>query len=35
MVKAVSWPGWYRLCDLEGVDIPNSWNIEHLRRFYP
>ena len=28
-------PGSYWLCDKEGVDIPNSWHIELLRRFYP
>jgi hypothetical protein len=33
MVKQVTWPT-YRLCDLDGVDVPNSWHIDHLRRFY-
>jgi hypothetical protein len=33
MVKEVTRPT-YRLCDLNGVDIPNSWHIDHLRRFY-
>ena len=34
-VKEVTRPGAYRLTTMQGVDIPNSWNIEHLRRFYP
>jgi hypothetical protein len=34
MVKQVTRPTSYRLCDLDGVDIPNSWHIDHLRRFY-
>jgi hypothetical protein len=34
MVKAVTRPTFYRLCDLNGVDGLNSWHIDHLRRFY-
>ncbi|HET8670197.1 MAG TPA: reverse transcriptase-like protein [Candidatus Saccharimonadales bacterium] len=34
-VKAVTRPGSYRLTDLKDVDIPNSWHIDHLIRFYP
>jgi hypothetical protein len=34
MVKAVTRPTSYRLCDLDGVDVLNSWHIDHLRRFY-
>jgi hypothetical protein len=34
MVKEVTRPTSYRLCDLDGVDVPNSWHIDHLRRFY-
>jgi hypothetical protein len=34
MVKAVIRPTSYMLCDLDGVDIPNSWHIDHLRCFY-
>jgi hypothetical protein len=34
MVKQVTRPTSYRLCDLDGVDVPNSWYIDHLRRFY-
>ena len=35
IVKCVSWPGSYRLMTQDGVEVPNSWNIEYLRRFYP
>jgi len=35
VVKEVTRLGSYRLCDLDGIDIPNSWHIEHLIRFYP
>jgi hypothetical protein len=34
MVKAVTKPTSYRLCDLDGVDVPNSWHIDLLRHFY-
>ena len=34
VVKEVTQPGSYRLCDLDGLDVPNSWHIEHLIRFY-
>ena len=35
IVKDVTQPGSYRLCDQDGVDIPNSWHIKHLRHFCP
>ena len=35
VVKEVTRPGSYRLCDMEGIDIPNSWHTEHLIHFYP
>ena len=35
IVKEVTRLGSYRLCDLDGIDVPNSWHIEHLIRFYP
>ena len=35
VVKEVTRPGSYRQCDMEGIDIPNSWHIEQLIRFYP
>ena len=28
-------PGAARLETQEGVPIPNAWNIQHLRKFYP
>jgi hypothetical protein len=34
MVKVVTRPTSYRLCDLDGVDVLNSWHIDHLRCFY-
>jgi hypothetical protein len=34
MVKEVTRPTSYRLCDLDGVNVLNSWHIDHLRRFY-
>ena len=35
VVKEVTRPGSCWLCDLDGLDVPNSWHIEHLIRFYP
>ena len=35
VVKEVTRLGPYRLCDMEGIDIPNSWHIEQLIHFYP
>ena len=35
VIKEVTRLGSYRLCDLDGIDVPNSWHIEHLIRFYP
>ena len=35
IVKAVTRPRSYRLCDMDERDIPNSWLINLLRRFYP
>jgi hypothetical protein len=34
MVKEVTRPTSYRLCNLDGNDIKNSWHIDLLRRFY-
>jgi hypothetical protein len=34
MVKAVTSTTSYRLCDLDGVDVPNSWHIDLLRHLY-
>jgi hypothetical protein len=35
MVAEVTRPGSYRLTQMDGTEIGNSWNIEHLRKFYP
>ena len=35
IVKAVTRPGFYRLCDMDERDVPNSWHIDLLRCFYP
>ena len=35
IVKAVTRLGSYRLCDMDERDVPNSWHIDLLRRFYP
>ena len=32
VIKEVTRLGSYRLCDLDGIDVPNSW---HIIRFYP
>ena len=28
-------PASYRITDADGNEVPNSWNIEHMRKFYP
>ena len=35
IVTKVTRPGSHRITDADGNEVPNSWNIEHLRRFYP
>jgi hypothetical protein len=35
MVAEVTRPGSYRLTQMDDTEIGNSWNIEHLRKFYP
>ena len=35
IVSKVTGPGSYRLQTLTGEEVNNSWNIEHLCRFYP
>jgi hypothetical protein len=35
MVAEVTRPGSYRLTQMDGTEVGNSWNIEHLRKFYP
>jgi hypothetical protein len=34
-VSKVCRPGSVRLATEKGVQLPNPWNIEHLRKFYP
>jgi transposase InsO family protein len=34
-VSKVTRLGSYRLTQMDGTEVGNSWNIEHLRRFYP
>jgi len=35
IISKVTRPGSYRIIDANGNEVPNSWNIERLRRFYP
>jgi transposase InsO family protein len=35
VVVEVTRPGSYRLTQMDGTEVGNSWNIEHLRKFYP
>jgi hypothetical protein len=35
IVSEVTRPGSYRLTQMNGTEVGNSWNIEHLRKFYP
>ena len=35
IVSKVIRPGSYRITDANGNEVPNSKNIEHLRKFYP
>jgi hypothetical protein len=35
IIKQITRPGSYRLQYPEGQDIPNSWNVQNLRKFYP
>jgi hypothetical protein len=34
LVVSSSRPGSYRLEDMDGNDIPRSWNVDELRRYY-
>jgi hypothetical protein len=34
MVVSSSRPGSYRLNDMDGNDVPRSWNADELRRYY-
>ena len=35
IVSKVTRSGSYRIIDADGNEVPNSWNIEHLRKCYP
>jgi hypothetical protein len=35
IVKQITRLGSYRLQYPEGQDVPNSWNVQNLRKFYP
>jgi hypothetical protein len=35
IVSKVTRPGSYQLVYQDGQEVPNSWNIEHLRKFFP
>jgi hypothetical protein len=35
IVSEVTRPESYRLSQMDGTEVGNSWNIEHLRKFYP
>jgi hypothetical protein len=34
LIVSLSRPGSYRLKDMDGNDIPRSWNVDELRRYY-
>jgi hypothetical protein len=34
IISKVTRPGSYQITDANGNEVPNSWNIEHLCRFY-
>jgi hypothetical protein len=34
LVSALNKPGSFRLKDIEGNDIPRSWNLDELRRYH-
>ena len=35
IISKVTRPRSYRITDADGNEVRNSWNIEHLRKFYP
>jgi hypothetical protein len=35
IISMVTRPGSYRLTQMDSTEVGNSWNIEHLRKFYP
>jgi hypothetical protein len=34
IVSKITRPGSYRLTQMDGTELGNSWNIEHLRKFH-
>jgi hypothetical protein len=35
IISEITRPGSYRLTQMDGTEVGNSWNIEHVRKFYP
>jgi hypothetical protein len=35
IIAAVTRPGSYRLTQMDDTEVGNSWNFEHLKKFYP
>ena len=35
LIKAMLRGGAYKLEDMEGYPVDNTWNADHLRKFYP
>jgi hypothetical protein len=35
IVSEITRPRSYRLTQMDGTEVGNSWNIEHLKKFYP
>jgi hypothetical protein len=35
IISEVTRPGSYRLTQMDNTEVGNSWNIEHVRKFYP
>jgi hypothetical protein len=35
IISEITLPGSYQLTQMDGTEVGNSWNIEHLRKFYP
>jgi hypothetical protein len=35
VVSQVIEPGTYYLEEADGTPLPNAWNVDHLRKFYP
>jgi hypothetical protein len=35
IIAEVTRPGSYHLTQMDGIEVGNSWNFDHLRKFYP